>query len=1709
MRYAGYPFRVVVLCLALCLIAAPSPAATLVAPGATWSYNDTGTDLGTAWRAPDYDDSGWAEGPAELGYGDGDEATVLSYGSDPNNKFPCYYFRHRFPVADPSVIQELTLRIVRDDGCVVYLNGTEIARSNMPAGEILYTTWASGVVGGDDESAWNAFSVVPALLVSGENVLAAEIHQPHGTSSDISFNLELEKVAPTPTCTLDSPLDQAVINSTTVSFACSAGDAIGLTQATLYLREASQPDLQPIETKALSGTADTVTFDVSGLVSLETYVWNCLVENNSGEQSWAPADGTFTVDVDSPNIPALVGPADGASGVSLSAVLNVQVDDPNGDALEVTFYGCGISTVDDFTLVVLPDTQKYVLDAGTAQIFTAQTQWIVNNMAARNIVFVSHEGDIVDTVNDTVQWDRSRYSMSLLDGVVPYGVAPGNHDLVVDTHDTTYFDQYFPYTAYSGLPWYGGHYPSDSNANSYQLFSAGGEDYIIVHLEYYPTAADIAWANSVLQANADRKAMITTHAYMNTSGVRYTASYSIDFEYIWTDLVVPNSNVFFVLCGHESGEYTRSDVVGNRVVHQLLADFQGRANGGDGWLRIMRFSPAEDTVYVQTYSPWRQEYETDANSEFSLDFPMDVFSVVGVQTNVPSGSNASVAWSNLSPNTEYSWYATVRDPSGKTTVGPLWTFTTGSGDTDPPAISNVLAVNVSDNEAGITWTTDEAADSLVEYGLDVSYGSQASDPALVTGHAITLSGLLPETVYHYRVTSEDSSGNAASSLDYTFTTLPGNHPPDAVDDASATDEDVPVLIDLTGNDTDPDPGDVLAVSSITDPPNGAVINHGNGTATYTPDPDFFGTDSFTYTIDDGHGGTDSANVTVTVDPVNDPPVANDDTATVVEDGGPITIAVLSNDSIAPDVGESLSITAVTQGSIGGVELTGGGTTLEYTPSMNAFGADSFGYTVSDGNGGTANATVSVTVTPVNDPPIALADNYAIDEDNTLNVDAGSGVLANDGDVENDALSAVLVAVAGNGSVSLNADGSFTYTPDPDFNGTDAFSYEANDGSDPSNAVQVTITVNAVNDAPVAADDSYSVNQDGTLNVGAPGVLENDTDAEGSALTAAKSADPAHGTLTLNGNGSFEYTPDTGYAGTDSFTYVANDGTYNSAPATVNITIVPDTANDAYVSQDPLIVFGGLAEGSAGIEGTTTAGDGVTQDITEGPNGRAGAASLDVQYTLHTLADPAEVSFLELYVDAAWVPGEAADPLVVLIWNGSGWQDITNDIVSTGKFVPAGNPADYVGAQGDILVRFTDTAPVRQETKDTLTVDLLYARIAAGPADTEPPAPPTGLTATAQGLDADLQWTANGESDLAGYRVYRSTVSGSGYQEVTQSPIGGTSFLDPVGAEGTYYYVVTAVDQYGNESQNSSEASVDLVDTPPAAPTGLQAVADLGEVALSWAANTDSDLAGYWVYRSEDGQSGTYSRINGALLSTPGYLDGNVSNGTEYWYYVTAEDVGGHESMPSASVSAIPTDAPPAPPTGLQATPGDGRVSLDWDDNTESDLLHYEVRRATTSGGSYTVTFIATNSEYVDTTAANGTEYFYVVRAVDTALKTSGDSEEVSATPQAPQFLHVAAITMDLVLDKKTYSTALVQIVDQSGAPIVNATVVGDWYFRGRVIAQGDAASTDSNGDALLASPSMNVKSGDVFEFVVSDVVFSGYTYDAGQNIVSQASIAVP
>ena len=391
-----------------------------------------------------------------------------------------------------------------------------------------------------------------------------------------------------------------------------------------------------------------------------------------------------------------------------------------------------------------------------------------------------------------------------------------------------------------------------------------------------------------------------------------------------------------------------------------------------------------------------------------------------------------------------------------------------------------------------------------------------------------------------------SSGQDTSEFGAVF-----NNPPVAVADSATTTTLVAVSIPVLSNDSDPD-GDTILIRSFTQPANGAV-SCSSTDCTYSSTPTFVGTDTFTYTITDPAGGQATATVTVTVNAANQPPVANNDSASTPS-GTPVTVSVLANDS-DPE-GGALTITSFTQGSNGSVTCTAGSCT--YSPNAGFVGTDNFAYTISDPGGLTSTAIVTVTVT--NQAPIAVDDFASA----TAGTPVMINVLANDSDPEGGSFSITSFTGASNGTVTCSPT-SCTYTANTTFAGADSFTYTITDSFGATDTATVTITVGSSNQPPIAVDDSASATAGTPVTIN---VLANDSDPEGGSFSIISFTGASNGTVTCSAT-SCTYTANTGFAGADSFTYTISDsfGATDTATVTINVgsgNSAP-TANDDFAT----------------------------------------------------------------------------------------------------------------------------------------------------------------------------------------------------------------------------------------------------------------------------------------------------------------------------------------------------------------------------------------------------------------------------------------------------------------------------------------------------------------------------------------------------------------
>ncbi len=473
--------------------------------------------------------------------------------------------------------------------------------------------------------------------------------------------------------------------------------------------------------------------------------------------------------------------------------------------------------------------------------------------------------------------------------------------------------------------------------------------------------------------------------------------------------------------------------------------------------------------------------------------------------------------------------------------------------------------------------------------------------------------------------------SACTSATVNVTVAPDNDPPVALDDVATTPYETAVSIDVLANDSDLD-GDVLTIQSVGAPAHGTA-SIVNGRVTYTPAAGYSGPDSFTYVMRDPSGATASATVRVTVGArPNQPPVAVDDSASVPAEGR-VVVDVLANDS-DPE-GDALVITNVSNPPHGTAVVQGGA--IVYVPDAGYEGPDAFTYQACDPEGACDTATVTLTVSHVNAPPVAVDDSAA-----TQGASVTIDVLANDSDPEDSDLSITSVTTPAHGSATI-VGGQVVYVPTPGFVGTDTFDYVVADGDGGSDTATVTVTVEAApNEAPVAIDDAAEVDADGEVVIP---VLANDSDPDGDELNVGEVSDPAHGTVTVE-DGAIVYVPDPGYAGTDTFTYEACDAALCST-ATVTVTVRAGDDNRAPVALDDRATAIDSVSIDVLANDSDPDGDAITLvGLTQPANGTASIVDGEILY----VADPGFVgndTFTYTIEDASGASATATVTVTVL------------------------------------------------------------------------------------------------------------------------------------------------------------------------------------------------------------------------------------------------------------------------------------------------------------------------------------------------------------------------------------------------------------------------------------------------------------------------------
>lgn len=403
--------------------------------------------------------------------------------------------------------------------------------------------------------------------------------------------------------------------------------------------------------------------------------------------------------------------------------------------------------------------------------------------------------------------------------------------------------------------------------------------------------------------------------------------------------------------------------------------------------------------------------------------------------------------------------------------------------------------------------------------------------------------------FTYRLSTQNAQSNTAT---VSITVTPVVQTPVANNDSYSTNEDTALNAASPGvlaNDTVSGANPRAVV--VTGTANGVLNLSATGSFSYMPAAQTSGPDSFTYKIVTDSSESNVATVNITVNPVNDPPSAANDSASTSKNT-PVTISVLAND--ADIEGSPLTVSALTQPA-NGTAVVNADNTITYTPNAEYVGIDTFTYRADDGAAQSAAAVVTVNVIQT---PTVVNDAYSVNEDTNLIV-AAPGVLSNDitmGDMP----SAVAVAPPANGILEFATDGAFNYRPNLNFSGSDSFTYRFTSGGIQSSIGSVAITVNPVNDAPTAVNDTASTAFNTAVKISA---LANDTDPDGNPLSiAVVTGAPASGSVAINPDNTFTYTPNTGFVGTDRFYYTATDGALRSNVGKVTVTV---RANQAPVA----------------------------------------------------------------------------------------------------------------------------------------------------------------------------------------------------------------------------------------------------------------------------------------------------------------------------------------------------------------------------------------------------------------------------------------------------------------------------------------------------------------------------------------------------------------
>ncbi len=627
------------------------------------------------------------------------------------------------------------------------------------------------------------------------------------------------------------------------------------------------------------------------------------------------------------------------------------------------------------------------------------------------------------------------------------------------------------------------------------------------------------------------------------------------------------ANIYLLASDAESQPITYSII--NQPLYGSLTALLTEGEGAYRYIPNPNFSGTDSITYIASDGQLSSALSTiTVNVAPVNDAPVaDSLNVNGTEdtavtlvlsANDPEGS--ALSFEILTQPTHGTLSGTVPSlsyqPASQFAGSDSFTYRVNDGELD----SNIATVTITIdavNDAPIAVDLIVSTDENTPVGIQLSASDAEGDPLTYTLLSMpengTLSGVgsqinytpnngfVGNDTFTYQASDTEANSNAAS---VTVVVNNLNDAPLAQDLTQTLQEDSSVAIQLSA--TDPDQ-DTLSFAIVTMPSNGNLTGDGVNW-TYTPADNFSGLDSFTYRANDGVVDSNLATVTLTVSSVNDAPTANSINTSTDEDTS-VAVAL----SGADIDGDALTYRLASTPSLG--NLRGDAPNLIYTPNNNTTGTDRFDFVVNDGQVDSELATVVITITSINDAPVAQSVDITVSEDTPTAI----GLVGTDSD--GDALTYTLTTQPTQGTLTGTAP-NLTYTPNSDVNGLDSFTFTVSDQQQTSNTATVSITIDSVNDAPVAQDVSIEI----TANQGVDIPL-NASDADGDSLVYSITSQPQQGSVSISGVVA-SYTPNTNYSGEDGFTYIASDGTANSNPAMVTLTVTALPNNPPIITSSP-------------------------------------------------------------------------------------------------------------------------------------------------------------------------------------------------------------------------------------------------------------------------------------------------------------------------------------------------------------------------------------------------------------------------------------------------------------------------------------------------------------------------------------------------------------